>query len=260
MFGKFWQPGLAAVAVTTWLCSTAWLIAGDEDKGAPQKPAAKTESAVPEDGEKSGKAEPSLDDELLRSLGAKSSAVNNEIDRLDRAIKTMRDAQVKIDGKDTGQGTRDLQAQVVKDLDEVIKALQQLQSQPPPPPDENEEKSKEKDKKNKNKNQKTLLQRQEPGNSGQRKPSSSEVAGAPEKGHDKGGDTSDNTDPTKAGREEEARRQQMVKDVWGHLPPALRTELLNVYSEKYLPKYETLVRRYYESLAEKNKQNRAGAR
>ena len=46
---------------------------------------------------------------------------------------------------------------------------------------------------------------------------------------------------------------RMVRDVWGHLPPALRRELLNVYQDKYLPKYDDLVRRYFESLAEEGR-------
>ena len=51
---------------------------------------------------------------------------------------------------------------------------------------------------------------------------------------------------------EEALRQKLVKDVWGHLPPSLREQLLNVYSERYLPKYDEMVRKYYEALAEQN--------
>lgn len=46
-----------------------------------------------------------------------------------------------------------------------------------------------------------------------------------------------------------------VKDAWGHLPPAMRQRLLNIYTEKFLPQYEDQVRRYYEALAEKKKQS-----
>ncbi|QDU07855.1 hypothetical protein [Gimesia aquarii] len=46
-----------------------------------------------------------------------------------------------------------------------------------------------------------------------------------------------------------------IKDTWGHLPPAVRQQLLNVYTEKFLPKYEEQVRRYYEALAEKKKRS-----
>jgi hypothetical protein len=48
-------------------------------------------------------------------------------------------------------------------------------------------------------------------------------------------------------------KERLAKDVWGHLPPQLREQLLNVYTEKYLPKYEDLVRAYYEALAEQQR-------
>jgi len=53
-------------------------------------------------------------------------------------------------------------------------------------------------------------------------------------------------------KSEDPLRDRLAKDIWGHLPPQLREELLNVYSEKYLPKYEDLVRKYYEALADES--------
>ena len=50
-----------------------------------------------------------------------------------------------------------------------------------------------------------------------------------------------------------ARRQNLVKEVWGHLPPAVRQEMLNVYSEQFLPQYDDMVRRYFAALAGANK-------
>jgi len=44
-------------------------------------------------------------------------------------------------------------------------------------------------------------------------------------------------------------RANVVRDAWGHLPQRLRDQLLNVSSDKYLPKYDGLVRDYFESLA-----------
>ena len=48
--------------------------------------------------------------------------------------------------------------------------------------------------------------------------------------------------------------RQAVKDV-GHLPPHIREAMLNSVSEKYLPKYEDLVKKYYEDLAEKSRKH-----
>ena len=49
------------------------------------------------------------------------------------------------------------------------------------------------------------------------------------------------------------RQRQILKEIWGHLPPALREKMLNVYSEKYLPRYEDVVRDYFEALAEQGR-------
>lgn len=45
-------------------------------------------------------------------------------------------------------------------------------------------------------------------------------------------------------------RSDLVRDAWGHLPPRLREQLLNAGSDEYLPQYDSLVRRYFESLAQ----------
>ena len=44
----------------------------------------------------------------------------------------------------------------------------------------------------------------------------------------------------------------MRKEPWGHLPQSLRDEMSNIFSEKYLPSREDLIRRYYLSVSQKN--------
>jgi hypothetical protein len=67
------------------------------------------------------------------------------------------------------------------------------------------------------------------------------------------GDSQAGTREGQAEKPEDPLKERVVKDVWGHLPPHLRDQLLNVYGEKYLPKYEELVRKYYEVLAEQSR-------
>jgi hypothetical protein len=45
------------------------------------------------------------------------------------------------------------------------------------------------------------------------------------------------------------RRRNLATSVWGHLPPRLRDKMEGAFSERFLPQYDDLVRRYYESLA-----------
>ena len=94
-------------------------------------------------------------------------------------------------------------------------------------------------------------QKQQGGGEQQQKPEKSTGGKSPA---DKARESSSDPKQGRSAAEEEAR-QRMAKDVWGHLPPALRQELLNVYSEKFLPKYDAMVRKYYEALAEQNRKN-----
>ena len=49
---------------------------------------------------------------------------------------------------------------------------------------------------------------------------------------------------------EELMRQSLQTDVWGHLPPQVRQQLLNGLNERMLPGYEALIRQFYSTLAE----------
>ena len=48
------------------------------------------------------------------------------------------------------------------------------------------------------------------------------------------------------------RRRVLADAVWGHLPPREREELMRTFSERFLPKYEEQVRRYFEALSRRD--------
>jgi len=143
--------------------------------------------------------------------------------------------------------TKTTQPQVVKDLDELIKFLEsQSGSSPPPPPDDSQQ----------------PMDREEPmpGQQPQPNPQNSgepdrknDPSKSPEEARSRESKERKQTPPVPGERKSLSGQQLYEKEVWGHLPPALRRELMNVYSEKYIPQYEDLVRRYYESLAEGNR-------
>ena len=60
------------------------------------------------------------------------------------------------------------------------------------------------------------------------------------------------TESERKAADEAARKKKMEIDVWGHLPPHLREELLNKYGEQMLPKYQNLVKQFYEALSEQS--------
>lgn len=47
-----------------------------------------------------------------------------------------------------------------------------------------------------------------------------------------------------------AQREQLLKDLWGHLPPRAREQLLQSYSDEFLPEYELEIEKYFQRLAE----------
>ena len=52
--------------------------------------------------------------------------------------------------------------------------------------------------------------------------------------------------PTSAGRYPTAA--EMLKDVWGHLPPHLRQQMEQSANEEFLPQYELEIAEYFRSL------------
>lgn len=57
-------------------------------------------------------------------------------------------------------------------------------------------------------------------------------------------------DAGKTDVDEAADMDQLVKQVWGHLPDKVRSQMQNVSVENFLPKYEKLIEAYYKRLAE----------
>lgn len=168
-------------------------------------------------------------------------------DLLEEAIKGMRLAQERMEGAKTDDETRQLQKQVVQDLDELIKKLQQQLQNP-----QNQSQSKQ----NQNQQQQKPLanvQRQKP----KPKPRPGELKPQPQPSQPEKSENAGETSESKAERErkeaEEARRRKLNQDVWGHLPARIREQLSNITSDKYLPKYAEYVRQYYDALAEKSR-------
>jgi hypothetical protein len=186
------------------------------------------------------KAPPAADDdELLKAVETLPDATE-QIDRLEQAIEGMRTAQKRIAGSDTSSATQKIQERGVIDLEDLLALLkkqqQNGQSSSQPNPNQNQNK--------KNQRQKTKKGAGDPQNSD------------PQSGRrndDKASDSQERTDAARAKAAERVRREQMLKDVWGHLPPHLRGAMRNALRENYLPKYDDLVKKYYEALAEKNR-------
>jgi len=227
--------------------------------------AEKTKPAVdqPDEAKKAdapaAKPEENLSDQLLDGLGLKGEidAAGNPLDVI---VERMRDVQQRLQKTETDKQTRELQTLIVKDLDDLI---EKLKNQKPPPPDQGGEKSPDTPPRgspqpkpqNSQKQRGGSEEKQSAEQKRQQQKKSQQQGDAEEKNESKKSRNTDDKQRQTRSAEEEAARQRMAKDVWGHLPAALRQELLNVYSEKYLPKYDEMVRKYYEALAEQNRRS-----
>ena len=48
--------------------------------------------------------------------------------------------------------------------------------------------------------------------------------------------------------------QILIKEIWGHLPPKTREQMLKSYGEQFLPQYEDLIVEYFKRLAEEQEE------
>ena len=68
------------------------------------------------------------------------------------------------------------------------------------------------------------------------------------------GQPGDRLDPEAENLLEIARRRSFIDQTWGHLPASLRERILEASNQRPLPKYQEHVQRYFEALAEPNRQ------
>lgn len=192
--------------------------------------------------------------------------------QLDQLVRKMQSARERLAQADRSPESKSLQQGVVDDLDKLIRELEKPPAKSPPPPpqsssppppmggSDNQPQPAGGQKSASPMGGQTgqpMPQKQPAGAKPQAGTTGNAPAGeggnAPQNAAAQSQDSAANTKSQQQRRAEEQMKQRLAKDVWGHLPPQLRQELLNVYSEKYLPKYEDMVRRYYEALADESR-------
>jgi hypothetical protein len=137
---------------------------------------------------------------------------------LGEVIKRMREVEQRLGKPDTGEETRQKQAEIVKNLEQLIeKARSSSQS--------------------KQRSRMLSQQGQKPGSQQPGQTPGANPGGAPN---------------TKPARPETKHAAVGGKDVWGHLPDELRQEMDNVSREVMLPSREELIRLYYLSVSKKS--------
>lgn len=178
-------------------------------------------------------------------------------DELDETVASMREVSRRLDKLNLSGDTEQLQTEIVSNIDALIEKLKKL------PPPSSSSSSQNSDEDQSNADSTSQGQKKEPKQSPQQSPQNQQGADSSAGGATKpkpgkaGESTEQNLRQARERATALARRRALIDEVWGHLPPAMRERLLNVSTEKLLPKYEGLIRRYYEALAEPD---RAGSR
>lgn len=259
----------STLSLLALLCLTGAVAAFAADETAPlkvdsaeDKPKPKTEEPTEKPKERSLLEK--LGDELLREVddtpGAKPEQVDEKVDKMDRAVKGMRTAGTKLEDGLTAGETQAVQKQVIKDLEDIINQLEN-----PPPPNPNGGggggggggsgggggTTGRGGRRGGRGSSMRMRSPQHAGGSAGQQPQgaapSGEAAGAQIGAN--GTDSSKMTQAQKQAAEEAARRRKLEMDIWGHLPAHLREELLSTYGDRMLPKYEQMVKQFYEVLS-----------
>lgn len=69
-------------------------------------------------------------------------------------------------------------------------------------------------------------------------------------------DSTDRLDSANVKPVDKADLEATVKNLWGHLPERSREQMMQSFSEEFLPKYELEIEQYYRRLSEENDKNR----
>ena len=147
----------------------------------------------------------------------------SEDNPLRRIMERMKLIEEKIAEADASQQTQKVQQEVLDDLSLLIEQLQKqcAQSQ------------------QSGKSQPSSSQKPKAGNSAAQRPSDKPSP-----------DSRERMDKAKKSKVAGLSPEQLVKEVWGHLPPKIVEQMTRQSVDKFLPKYEQLIEDYFRRLAE----------
>ncbi|MGD9644992.1 MAG: hypothetical protein AB7U73_04715 [Pirellulales bacterium] len=211
----------------------------DEEPAPPRrdKPAAKPTDRPAADDEAqrdqpaaSDSLDDSLDDELLRDLGPVEGEVDDTDDPLTRIGRKMQEAQRLIAQRQPGEPAQKLQTDIVNEIDELLKQARQQQSQ---------QQSSSSKQRQQSRRDKADQPQPEPG------------SGQPEEaGNEPSRDSTDRLRPEAVAEPDVGQMQDLLRELWGHLPEHERQQVINSTIEKFVPKYESLIKEYFKRLSE----------
>lgn len=257
------------ISLAAGLLGFAFLVAADDPPAEQPEPPVrlkKKNKALPEvpkenpadDKAAEGKDRPPMPGERPRvEEPAPDAPIDGEAEQkevLARVGRNMRTAEDRLANKEVGDGTRQVQRDILDDLDKLIK----LSQQPPPPSGGGGASAKSGGQEQRGQQSargggKTSPRGQKPGQGQQTAGQKPGQGNQPQNSQANRGAGS-NPGAGSGGPEEPNRIADLFKaDVWGHLPETLRQEMNQYSREKFMAKYDDLIRQYYSTIAEKGR-------
>jgi hypothetical protein len=180
-----------------------------------------------------------------------------------RLHKNMQASEDRLGQKDPGDATREIQKDILKDLDELLKQSQSQQDQDSQCQDGSCEKEGQGQSQKKNRKSSSKKSGQKQGQQTAKKKSSGNPKSSANKGGKQGqqqvkGDGKISSDTTKGqGSEKNDNRvSELYKDIWGNYPERQRQEMDTYARERFMPRYEELLRQYYRTVSEHSRKTK----
>jgi type IV secretory pathway VirB10-like protein len=174
---------------------------------------------------------------------------DNEKEILERIGKNLRESTERLERKDTGEGTRQAQRDVVKDLDALIahnrkQQQQQQQQDQPSNPGASGRKSKDQRQASGQSSRPPRERKNRPGNPRRQSNPSTQANKSNRGGAGK----------TSSG--EATKTAESQKERWGELPETLRMEMDAYSRERFMSRYSELLKQYYSTIAERGRRGK----
>lgn len=179
-----------------------------------------------------------------KDLPEPGEPAEKEKEILERLGKNVRESTERLGRKDTGEGTRQTQSDVVKDLDALIQQTRRQQQQP-----QDQQPNAGASGKRNSKNQQA---------GGKSSRSRSERKSRPGKPRNSPDQSAQANQSNKAGagknsEEGPSKIAEMYKERWGELPETLRMEMDAYSRERFMARYSELLKQYYSTIAERGR-------
>ena len=190
----------------------------DDGQKPPAKPGAK-------DPNQPGAQDKPIDERLEELTGRAKKKKNDDSEgeskgAMGELVKQMRDVEQRLKQTDTGEQTRQRQAQIIKNVEQMIEESRMTQMQ---------QKSK--------------------------KPKPGDKPGQPKPNGQPGqqpGALANGPPASKPDKPTARSIMNQSKDIWGHLDAKLREDMANIFKEEPLPAKDELIKRYYLAVSKKS--------